>query len=102
MTGKTNNLNEALLQRLAALASDYGGLDISSGYRTTAEQQAIWDRTPERDRGIMVARPGHSRHESGSAADISSDWFQGLGNDVLSKYGLKKPMDYEPWHVELR
>jgi hypothetical protein len=35
------------------------------------------------------------------AADIDNDWFQDLGNDILAKYGLKKPMSYESWHVEL-
>jgi LAS superfamily LD-carboxypeptidase LdcB len=76
-------------------------INISSGGRTVAEQQEIWDRTPEEDRGIMVAAPGKSRHQSGNAADVDSDWFQGLTNDFLAKYGLRKPMDYESWHVEL-
>jgi LAS superfamily LD-carboxypeptidase LdcB len=90
------------LQRLARLAGDYGDtVNISSGRRSTEEQQSIWDSTPEEDRGIMVARPGTSRHESGNAADIDSDWFQGISNDILAKYGLKKPMDYESWHVEI-
>lgn len=95
-------MDNSLLNNLASLAADYGnGLNINSGRRSTEEQQAIWDSTPEADRGITVARPGTSRHESGLAADISDDWLQGVSNQILAKYGLKKPMDYESWHVEL-
>jgi LAS superfamily LD-carboxypeptidase LdcB len=90
------------MQRLASLAADQGaGLNINSGRRSYGEQLALWNAAPEADRGVMVAQPGTSRHESGIAADVNSDWFQGLANDVLSKYGLEKPMDYEPWHVQL-
>ena len=91
-----------LIQRLAALATDYGQqVAINSGYRTRDEQQALWDQASESDRGIMVAAPGTSRHESGLAADVNSEWFQGVSNQILARYGLKKPMDYESWHVEL-
>jgi len=100
VSGETN-VAPNLLQRLAMLANDYGQtINIVSGTRTTEEQQYIWDNTPEASRGITVARPGTSKHESGNAADISDDWFANLGNDVLAQYGLVKPMDYENWHVQ--
>lgn len=28
-------------------------------------------------------------------------WFEGLTNAQLKKYGLVKPMSYEPWHLTL-
>jgi len=102
VSGDTEGLADTLLQRLAALATDYGNqIAIGSGLRTYDEQQSIWDSTPEADRGITVARPGTSRHESGLAADVDSEWFRAIANDVLAKYGLVKPMDYENWHVQL-
>jgi murein L,D-transpeptidase YcbB/YkuD len=33
--------------------------------------------------------------------DITDSWFKALGNAELAKYGLIKPMSYEPWHVQL-
>ena len=95
-------MDQTLTQRLAALAADYGqGLNINSGRRSYGEQLALWNAETPENRGRTVAAPGTSRHESGIAADVNSDWFQGLANDVLSRYGLEKPMDYEPWHVQL-
>lgn len=50
-------------------------LGITSGYRSKAVQQALWDASDKS--GKMVARPGHSKHESGTAADL---YGMGLGS----------------------
>jgi LAS superfamily LD-carboxypeptidase LdcB len=59
-----------VLRRLEALAAKRGEtFNVTSGLRTRAEQQRLWD-----NRGgnpFPVARPGHSRHESGRAADVT-------------------------------
>lgn len=98
-------------------------LNVSSGYRSMAVQQFLWDKniqqfmaqgynraTAEKLTGQSVAIPGHSEHQLGLAADISK------GNEPVMKwirencwdYGfiLRYPTDrmditgimYEPWH----
>lgn len=76
-------------------------LRVSSGFRSIARQQQLWDASDKT--GKMVARPGHSQHNHGMAADLqyldpaARAWAQ----QNASKYGLAFPMSYEPWHVEL-
>lgn len=105
--GKTANLNEVFLKRLAALAKKFNKkIYISSGYRTLEEQQRIWD---ERKRehpgesdsvtGMWVGRPGGSRHNYGLAVDCN-DWADGLSNSTLGEFGLIKPLPNESWHIE--
>jgi D-alanyl-D-alanine carboxypeptidase len=102
-----------------------GTLILNSGFRTDKTQQALYDRTRD-TRGLDVAeklsaRPGHSEHQLGLAADFSAKG-QGclirvcFGNtegggwlaDNSHKYGfiLRYPkgyraitgFQYEPWH----
>ncbi len=49
----------------------------------------------------LAAAYGKSNHCYCIAMDIGDSWFKLLGNDELKKYGLVKPMSYEPWHVQL-
>ena len=59
-----------LLRRLEALAARRGEhFHITSGLRTIAEQQRLWDHRGSNP--FPVARPGHSRHQSGNAADVT-------------------------------
>lgn len=44
---------------------------------------------------------GCSNHNYGAALDIPDKRFKGITNVELAKWGLVKPMDHEPWHVEL-
>jgi D-alanyl-D-alanine carboxypeptidase len=62
--------NPELLARLERLAAARGEtFEITSGLRTTAEQQALWDRRATNP--FPVARPGTSLHEHGNAADVT-------------------------------
>lgn len=84
-------------------------LGLNSAYRSVARQKELWDQSDKS--GRMVARPGQSHHNKGDAVDL---WGFGLGNKVdlasqgtrdwvvanLAKYGLERPMSYEPWHVQ--
>lgn len=76
-------------------------LRVSSGYRSFARQKELFDASDRS--GHMVARPGHSQHNHGMAADLqyldpaSREWAQ----QNAAKYGLAFPMSYEPWHIEL-
>lgn len=49
----------------------------------------------------MVSAVGESSHNWGMAFDSRGTWLEDMSNAELKKYGLRKPMSYEPWHVEL-
>jgi D-alanyl-D-alanine carboxypeptidase len=102
-----------------------GTLILNSGFRTYKNQQGLYNRTRE-TRGLAVAdklsaRPGHSEHQLGLAADFSA---RGQGCVILTCFGnteagrwleenaheygfiLRYPkgyrattgFQYEPWH----
>jgi LAS superfamily LD-carboxypeptidase LdcB len=62
--------NPELLRRLESLAAQRGETwKITSGLRTRAEQQALWDN--RHSNPFPVARPGTSNHEHGDSADVT-------------------------------
>ena len=93
---------------------------IKSGFRSYATQNSIYNNYVARDGRAAAdtysARPGHSEHQTGLAADINSldqSWIntkegQWLNNNC-SKYGfiIRYPRGkdsitgyiYEPWHI---
>ena len=114
-------------QELAAAmkAAGKGTLILNSGFRTYKTQKALYDRT-KNTRGLAVAeklsaRPGHSEHQLGLAADFSA---RGQGCVIMVCFGkteagmwleqnaheygfiLRYPkgyrsitgFQYEPWH----
>jgi hypothetical protein len=94
--------NPELLAKLEALAASKGmRFHLTSGLRTTAEQQQLWDARGSNP--YPVARPGTSRHESGNAADVT------IGGraiqDVISAEELRAagiaPLAGDAVHVEL-
>lgn len=98
----------AALAELATAAA-YAGrwLDIVSAYRSTAQQQEIYDRWL---RGEMpgtpsVAKPGTSRHERGDAVDMKApspvdakgyEWL--AANAPLAGLATVRG---EPWHWQV-
>jgi hypothetical protein len=59
-----------LLSRLEALAAQRGEtFNVTSGLRTVAEQQRLWDG--RHSNPYPVARPGTSRHHDGEATDVT-------------------------------
>lgn len=102
-------------ERLAAMMQDApGNVTLFSGYRSPERQRQLWDAalkkygSPEAARK-WVAPPGRSMHNSGMAADLGFEGgsFRSMPPDVqkwvhenAGRYGLKFPMDHEPWHVE--
>lgn len=85
--------------RMVAAAQKAGvQLIINSGYRTHAEQQALWNAHPDPK---WVARPGTSNHEKGQAID-----FANVGNAWAwlkahaGQFGFKN-YPPEPWHYSL-
>ena len=53
------------------------------------------------DGKCWAAAYGKSNHCFCIAMDITDPWINALKNAELKKYGLIKPMDHEPWHVQL-
>jgi hypothetical protein len=94
--------NPELLSRLEALASRRGEhFHITSGLRTLAEQQRLWDGRGSNP--YPVARPGTSRHESGRAADVTIGGRaiqDVIGAAELRTAGLN-PLAGDAVHVEL-
>jgi LAS superfamily LD-carboxypeptidase LdcB len=62
--------NPELLRRLESVAAARGETwTITSGLRTHAEQQELWDA--RHTNPFPVARPGTSNHEHGNSADVT-------------------------------
>jgi hypothetical protein len=83
--------------RLAAMMKDAPkGASVFSGYRSPELQAQLFAHSDRS--GHMVARPGHSHHGAGDAADLRGDlgWF----HKNAAKYGLRFPMPYENWHIQ--
>jgi hypothetical protein len=97
--GLDPTFRDSLMQLVAA--SD-GRLYITSAYRTTDEQQALYDDPVATygadEAGNWAAPPGYSNHEKGIAADLGGDldW----AHQHASDFGLYFPMNWESWHVE--
>jgi LAS superfamily LD-carboxypeptidase LdcB len=91
-----------LLTRLEALAVKKGmHFHITSGLRTIAEQQRLWDNRGSNP--FPVARPGTSRHQSGNAADVTVNGRaiqDVIPADELRATGLN-PLAGDAVHVEL-
>jgi hypothetical protein len=69
LTGDLDS-NPELLRRLESVAASRGETwKITSGLRTHAEQQALWDA--RHTNPFPVARPGTSNHEHGDSADVT-------------------------------
>jgi hypothetical protein len=94
--------------RAAAAADDAGhALTITDGFRTSAEQEALFDAEVE-ERGSVeeaarwVFPPDRSMHVRGLAIDVgdgpAADWLAAEG----SRFGLCRTLDWEWWHFEWR
>ena len=83
--------------RLSCLFAAVPGLWIVSGFRSHAEQAALYEEKPG-----LAAPPGHSNHELGLAADLGypSDSSEEMAHTRAPACGLSFPVPYEPWHVE--
>jgi secretion/DNA translocation related TadE-like protein len=93
----SEGLQPYFIARLGCLFDRVPGLWIISGFRTRAEQAALYQEKPG-----LAAPPGHSNHELGLAADLGypSEAAQGSAHAAAPGCGLEFPVSYEPWHVE--
>lgn len=94
--GLTAEMRGALAAAEAALGR---AVPVTSGWRSPAAQQALWDRRATNR--YPVARPGTSAHERGEAVDVSlavADELAAVGPSV----GLCRPLPAtDPVHFEL-
>lgn len=91
-----------LLRRLEALAAQRGeSWKVTSGLRTVAERQVLWDN--RHTHPFPVAPPGTSNHQHGNAADVSINGRpiqDVIAADELLRSGLR-PLEGDAVHVEL-
>ena len=92
-------------QAVSALLRDVPGLSVTSGYRSPERQAELFKAAvakygSESAARKWVAPPGSSKHNHGVAADLGGN-VGDLTSEQLRRYGLWRPMSYEPWHVEL-
>lgn len=84
--------------RLNALIAASGGrITLTSGFRTRAQQAALYKKKPK-----LAAKPGRSNHEKGEAGDIAfkDDNARKWAHANAKRFGLHFPMSHEPWHIE--
>lgn len=99
-TGMDATFNQKLM---ALVAASGGRVKIVSGYRPPERQRQLWDAAVKKYGSVSAARkwvapPGKSNHEKGVAADLGGDLEWVKAN--AARFGLRAPMDHEPWHVE--
>ncbi len=103
--GLTPGTRRAFRAAAAAMQADGIELTLSSGYRSAAEQQQLYEQaiekygSPEAAR-VWVLPPAESRHVRGVAVDVApreaARWLDEHG----ARFGLCRTMDWEWWHFE--
>jgi LAS superfamily LD-carboxypeptidase LdcB len=105
-TGLTPALRRAITRAMVAAAEDGVDLRITSGWRSRAEQERLYEQAIERYGSPEQARrwvlpPGQSAHVKGAAVDVGpragAQWLELHG----VRYGLCRRYDNEWWHFEL-
>jgi len=101
-----SGLDAGFVERLQAFLKATGG-KLTSGRRSTERQTQLWNAALMKYGSVAEARkwvapPGHSKHETGMAADISwgSPEAQAWAHRVAREYGVWFPLGNEPWHAE--
>jgi len=91
----------AFIKMQRAARSAGVNLTLTSGFRTQAEQQHLFDcfQTQSCNDGNLAARPGFSNHQSGVAVDLStSQWLAANAGT----FGFVRTVPSEEWHYEYR
>ena len=85
-----------------AAASDGKSLSITSGFRTWAKQQELYDKY-RAGTGNLAATPGNSNHQNGIAVDFNVHAAGGRYEWMVKnawKYGFIRTVSRERWHWE--
>jgi LAS superfamily LD-carboxypeptidase LdcB len=70
-----------------------------SGYRTTAQQQELYDLYLS-GQGAPANPPGTSTHESGVSVDVAEPVMRDVIDQIGSAYGWAGTIPAEWWHVQ--
>ncbi len=99
-------MRRAVDRATAAAAADGIGLRVTSGWRSRARQQRLFEAAVAKYGSAAKARrwvlpPGESEHVRGGAVDVgppaAAAWLEQHG----VRYGLCRRYANEPWHFEL-
>ena len=85
----------------AAAAADGITLRLNSGFRSYAEQVALYAKSFLPGEPV-AAKPGYSNHQNGKAFDIDvklGRTYQWLG-DNAARFGFRRTVKSEAWHWE--
>lgn len=98
LAGSTTGLDPEFLRRFNAWNASLGNiLRITSGFRTRAQQEALYAAYLN-GTGNLAAKPGTSMHEKGLAIDHApANWEMDKSS---IPFGLRHPVPSEAWHVE--
>lgn len=79
----------------AAAAADGVGLLVVSGFRSDAEQAALFAQHPDPK---WVAPPGHSLHRCATELDLGPESAYGWLAANATRFGFLQRYSWEPWH----
>ena len=83
----------------AAASADGVSLIINSGFRSDAEQAALFAQNPDPQ---WVAPPGTSLHRCATELDLGPPNAYGWLAANARRFGFLKRYAWEPWHYETR
>lgn len=88
-----------------AAADDHRVWRIASGYRTNAEQEALY-RAYLAGTGNLAAKPGQSNHQFGNSADVYVNgkplWNDAMAAKAARRRNLHASVPGEQWHTSLK
>jgi hypothetical protein len=89
-------MNPDVRRRVGAMMAANPNLQVNSGYRNSTQQKRLYDSGM-----VRAARPGHSPHGRGQAADLGPPSQYGWLAKNARKFGLDTAGHLgEPWHVQ--
>ncbi len=89
----------AAYDRMAAAAARAGlALVVNSGFRSDAEQAALFAAHPDPQ---WVAPPGHSLHRCATELDLGPETAYGWLAANAASFGFVQRYSWEPWHFGL-
>lgn len=96
------NTANAFLEMAEAASNAGVRIRVISGFRTMDEQRDLYSCYIHQNcnNGNLAARPGYSRHQSGTALDLNTrnrsvfNWLTSNGG----RYGFRRTVPSEPWH----
>lgn len=98
LAGSTTGLNTEFLGRFNDYSAAVGPLSISSGFRSRAQQEVLYQAYLD-GTGNLAAPPGSSNHEKGLAIDHAPRATAAM-KEIARTFRLHYPIRGEPWHVE--